>query len=159
MAHHVSRVCKTVELYKLEVIRVPTTSKIELPAMLRTSGQVAEAFMAFAEQADREHLIVVPLDTKLRPHGYQIIATGTLNAVGTTMREVFKVAVVSNAHSIILLHNHVAGNPNPSADDVSMTIQAKESGDLLGIKLLDHCIVTGKNYYSFLEKRPQIFEK
>jgi DNA repair protein RadC len=66
-------------------------------------------------------------------------------------REVFKAAVVANAASIIMIHNHPSGNPHPSSDDLALTARLKEAGDILGIPVVDHIVLGDENYYSFKE--------
>ena len=66
-------------------------------------------------------------------------------------RDIFKEAYKLNAAFIICVHNHPSGDVNPSLDDINVTKRIFEIGDLMGIKLVDHIIVSENNYYSFLE--------
>lgn len=93
------------------------------------------------EHADRESLYALHLDTKNRVIGVEEIAKGTLSAVETTPREVFKGAILSNANAIIMVHNHPSGDPSPSSADVEFTKRLGAAGKLLGIPLRDHVIV------------------
>lgn len=68
-------------------------------------------------------------------------------------REVFKVAVENNAASIILVHNHPSGNPEPSNEDISITKKLVEVGKMMEIPVYDHIIIAGNNYTSFVERR------
>ena len=67
-------------------------------------------------------------------------------------REVFSDALVDRACAIIVAHNHPSGDLTPSQSDVEVTKQLKSSGDLIGIKLLDHIIFSQRGYYSFQEQ-------
>nr|WP_313120027.1 JAB domain-containing protein [Proteiniclasticum ruminis] len=67
-------------------------------------------------------------------------------------REVFKAAVLSNAASIILFHNHPSGDPAPSSEDQTATERIRDCGRLMGIDLLDHIIIGENTYYSMREK-------
>ncbi len=66
---------------------------------------------------------------------------GTLNSVLVHPREVFKSAILSNASSIILAHNHPSGDPEPSRHDIEVTKRLAEAGNLMGIEVLDHIVV------------------
>ena len=63
----------------------------------------------------------------------------------------FRTAIMRNAESPVLSHNHPSGFTSPSEDDIRMTRKMKEAGDIIGIELLDHVIVARDGYYSFLE--------
>jgi DNA repair protein RadC len=77
-----------------------------------------------------------------------MISQGNLNSSIIHPREVFKNAILSNANSIILVHNHPSGDINPSKEDIEVTKRLREVGNLLGIKVLDHVII-GDTFYSF----------
>lgn len=68
-------------------------------------------------------------------------------------REVFKVAIDNNSASIILIHNHPSGNPEPSNEDIRITKKLVETGKILEIPVFDHVIIAGETYTSFVEKR------
>jgi DNA repair protein RadC len=68
-------------------------------------------------------------------------------------REIFKAAIEYNSASIILIHNHPSGNPEPSNEDISITRKIVESGKIMDIPVFDHIIVAGNTYTSFVEKR------
>ena len=67
-------------------------------------------------------------------------------------REVFKTALLSSAAAIILVHQHPTGDPSPSSEDIAITRRLKEAGDIIGIKILDHCIIGQDSYISFVER-------
>ena len=79
------------------------------------------------------------------------VSIGVLNETNVHPREVYKIAILSNAASIIVGHNHPAGTLTPSKADIETTKHLQEAGALLGIKLLDHIIVTDSNFYSLAE--------
>jgi DNA repair protein RadC len=68
-------------------------------------------------------------------------------------REIFKVAIESSSASIILIHNHPSGNPEPSTEDISITKKIVESGKIMDIPVFDHIIIAGKTFTSFVERR------
>ena len=94
-----------------------------------------------AYNSDVESLMVVYLNTRRRPIGWQIISTGTLDTLLVHPREVFKAAIVTNAAAIILAHNHPSGDPTPSEADIKVTRDMIRAGQLLKIELLDHVIL------------------
>ncbi len=107
----------------------------------------------FLEEADREQVIVCCLDTKNQPVSMNIVSIGTINSSLVHPREVFKTAILSNAASIILFHNHPSGDPEPSVEDTTITKRIKEAGTLMGIELLDHVIIGSEGrFYSMKEQ-------
>ena len=101
---------------------------------------------------DREHLVLVTLDTKNNITSISTVSIGSLNQSIVHPREVFKQAILSNASSIILAHNHPTGDSSPSKEDINITNRIKECGKILGIDLLDHLILGDDNYVSLREK-------
>jgi len=81
-----------------------------------------------------------------------MVTQGTLNQSLVHPREVFADAVKDRAAAIVCLHNHPAGDPKPSQQDISITNRLKECGELLGIKVLDHIIIAGGSYFSFVDE-------
>jgi DNA repair protein RadC len=80
------------------------------------------------------------------------ITEGLLNSSLVHPREVFKPAIAEPAASVILVHNHPSGNPEPSADDIQITRQIAEAGKVIGIPVHDHIIIAVDKYASFAEK-------
>jgi DNA repair protein RadC len=80
------------------------------------------------------------------------VAEGTINACLVDPREVFAAAITARATAIVLAHNHPSGDPEPSAQDLSLTRQLFEAGRLLGIKVLDHVVVGDGTYASLMER-------
>ena len=117
---------------------------------LPNAEAVVRAFRAHFEVLDREQVVVVFLDTKNKPIGFHVASVGTLNAALVHPREIFKAAIVANAASVIVLHNHTSGDPLPSVEDLAITERLAAAGKLLGIALLDS-IVVGDNgsFFSF----------
>lgn len=101
---------------------------------------------------DREVLCVVNLNTKGRPINASIVSMGILDASLAHPREIMKTAILSNASQIILLHNHISGEVEPSRQDVALTDRMQKVCDLIGIPLADHVIVGDDKYFSFREK-------
>ena len=100
----------------------------------------------------KEHFIVLHLDGKNRIVCFDRVSIGSLNQAIVHSREVFKTACISNAAAVILLHNHPTGDPTPSQEDLAITRRLKESGEILGIKVIDHIIIGDDVFLSFVDK-------
>lgn len=95
----------------------------------------------YADRCDaREVFSIVMLNTRHQVIGVTVITEGTLDASLVHPREVFAPAIVANASSIILTHNHPSGDPTPSPEDHQVTTKLTDAGKLLGIDVLDHII-------------------
>lgn len=99
---------------------------------------------------EQEIFIAVMLDSKGRATAWREIARGTSSSVVVPVRELFRTALMCDAHRLIVAHNHPSGDPTPSQEDNMVTAQLKEAGALLNCPLLDHIIVTDSHrFYSF----------
>ncbi|MBA1336499.1 MAG: UPF0758 family protein [Firmicutes bacterium] len=98
-----------------------------------------------------EHFCIICLNAKNRIAGVHTIAIGCLNSAIVHLWEVYKAAVLNNANSIILLHNHPSGDINPSQEDIKTTKRLVEAGEIMGINVLDHLIIGDDGYMSFRE--------
>ncbi|WP_051355938.1 JAB domain-containing protein [Acetobacterium malicum] len=107
----------------------------------------------FLEEADREQVIVCCLDTKNQPVSMNVVSLGTINSSLVHPREVFKTAILSNAASIILFHNHPSGDPEPSTEDINISKRIKEVGELVGIAMLDHVIIGSEDSFCSLKEK------
>lgn len=108
------------------------------------------AVFALGEEAS-EKFGFFSLNTKNGITGAHIVSIGSLNQTIVHPREVYKAALINNAASILLFHNHPSGNATPSEDDINMTKRLILAGELMGIKILDHIIVTEEGFTSFRE--------
>jgi DNA repair protein RadC len=102
--------------------------------------------------AETEQFIVITLDGEHKVIETKVISSGILNRAIIHPREVFRSAITDNACSIVIAHNHPSGSLEPSKEDRDITFRLKEAGQLLGIEVLDHIIVSIKGYFSFLEE-------
>lgn len=93
-------------------------------------------------RSDREHFACIHLSARNQANALEIVSTGSLNASLVHPREVFKAAILNNAASVILAHNHPSGDATPSREDIELTRRMVQAGELLGIEVLDHLIVT-----------------
>jgi len=99
----------------------------------------------------KEHFVVFYLDTRNQEIQREIISVGTLNANLVHPREVFEPAIGHHAAQIIVAHNHPSGNTEPSPEDIAVTKRLKQAGELLGVELLDHIIITREKFASLKE--------
>jgi len=101
--------------------------------------------------ADYNHEVfgVMFLDLSLRLLKFEIVSKGGITATTVDPRLILKIAIDYNATSIIVSHNHPSGNEKPSRADKLLTTKIYEGAKYMNIKLLDHIIIAGKDYYSF----------
>jgi len=119
-----------------------------------TSPQdVAEIFIPILRDENKEKFIVVCLNSANKIIKHETISIGNLNSSVVHPREVFKVAIDNSSASIILIHNHPSGNPEPSNEDIRITKKIVETGKIMEIPVFDHLIIAGETYTSFVEKR------
>lgn len=114
-------------------------------------SDVAELYSPRLENLNVEQLHVATVDSQHRIISDVLVTRGILNASLAHPREVFRHAIAENAFAIILIHNHPSGDPTPSSADISLTTQLRESGDILGIPVLDHVIIGRRRFSSFME--------
>jgi len=103
----------------------------------------------------KEHFLALLLDTRNQLIKVSQISVGSLDASIVHPREVFKEAISASAASVIFVHNHPSGDPEPSEDDVKLTKRLAEAGEIVGIDVLDHIIIGGKKFLSL--KREGLF--
>jgi len=118
---------------------------------LSDPGKIYEVYFSKYYDEVQEIFVVLLLDVKLHCFREFEVSRGTVSKTAVSPREVFRVAIREAAYAIICLHNHPSGNPEPSAEDRKMTRALFETGEAVGIQLLDHVILGRDNYYSFQE--------
>jgi len=136
-------------VYKIALVRERSVTQTERP-QIRSAEGAAATLAAYLAEEDREHFVVLLLNSKNRLIGINTVSIGSLTSSLAHPREVFKPAILANAAAIIVAHNHPGGEPTPSQEDVEITKRLYAAAELLGIRLLDH-IVLGDNgrWYSF----------
>ncbi|MCZ6728754.1 MAG: hypothetical protein O7C61_03505 [SAR324 cluster bacterium] len=123
------------------------------PGMPLQSGrEVFHHFRFRLRDLKQEQFLVVLLDAQRRFLGDVLVSQGTLTNSPVHPREVFNMAVREHAASVLIVHNHPSGNPAPSKDDVQITRRLIDAGKMIGIPVLDHIIIAGDNYLSFVEQ-------
>jgi len=116
---------------------------------IESAQDVYNYFVDKLKDKKKEHFYVLFLDSKNKLISEDLISVGTLNSSIVHPREVFNNAIRENANSIILVHNHPSGNPQPSEEDKEITELLVKAGELLSIKVLDHVIIGREKWYSF----------
>lgn len=115
-------------------------------------ASIARYYMEDLRHANQEQMKLLLLNTKSRLIGETDISKGTVNSAVISQRELFVEALLKNAVSIVLLHNHPSGDPTPSKADVLITRRIQEAGRLIGVELLDHIVIGDNCYVSLREK-------
>ncbi|NJD65705.1 MAG: hypothetical protein FIB00_10755 [Chloroflexi bacterium] len=100
-----------------------------------------------------EQVRVVLLDTRCRVLDVVLVYQGTVSSVNFRAAEVLREAVIINAPSLVLVHNHPSGDPEPSPPDIALTKELVKAGELLGIEVADHVIVGRDAFVSLKERK------
>lgn len=115
-----------------------------------TVVKLAKDFLRIHEETD-EYMYMLCLNTKLKLNGIFEVSHGSVNSSICGTREIFQKALLGNAVSIILIHNHPSGDCTPSREDIAVTKRLKDAGSIVGVEVLDHIII-GRDYCSLKEK-------
>jgi len=121
-------------------------------SLLLTPLDVYDLIKEYLQGTDREHFIALFLDSRSEVIGINTVSIGTLTESLVHPREVFKGAILANAASIIIAHNHPSGDHFPSEADLAVTAKLKESGRILGIPLEDHVVIGRDAFTSFKQE-------
>ena len=118
---------------------------------LTNSMQIYNAFKYEFIGIKQEKFYVLLFDTKMNLILKKEIGKGTINKVDIGPREVFKEAIKESASFIVIMHNHPSGDTTPSNEDIEITNTMIKTGEIIGIKVVDHIIISENSYYSFYE--------
>ncbi len=139
--------CAAFELsHRIQAEPFAERTSVTSPAIL------ARTLMPRLRQRRTETFIVVLLNAANQIIRQVNVSDGSLNAVLIHPREVFRLAIAESAAAIILAHNHPSGNTEPSSEDIAITRQLVEAGRIVDIRVLDHVIIAGDDYTSFVER-------
>lgn len=130
----------TLPVYRVALVRESDQPMSER-VVIRQPQDAARLFYDMLHDKDREHFVILMLDTKNRVIGVNTVSIGILDSALVSPREVFKAAMLCNAASIIVCHNHPSGDPTPSQEDKRVTERLSEAGKILAIELLDHLVI------------------
>lgn len=140
---------KKVKLEKEFSVNAPTVDKVmNSPEKV---SKLAYDILRLHEQTE-EYLYMVCLNTKCALTSVFELSHGNVNSSIFSVRETLQKALLANAVSIIVMHNHPSGDPTPSKEDVDVTKRLGEAGKIVGIQLLDHLIIGDGRFCSLKEK-------
>ena len=145
---------KEVSLISLKMVKETKVEYKKFEKKIMAPKPVYELFtnqLHLDEEPD-EVFYMLTLNTKNTITGIFEVSRGTLNASIVHPRDVFKRALLANAHTIFLVHNHPSGDVTPSNEDINVTNKLMEIGNLIGIKVLDHMIIGDGKFLSFREE-------
>ncbi|OHD20133.1 MAG: DNA repair protein RadC [Spirochaetes bacterium GWB1_59_5] len=113
----------------------------------------ADAFRALERYKNKrnEHFFVITLSAAHEVIAVRIVSIGLLNKTVVHPREIFIHAIRDNSAAVICVHNHPSGSLSPSEEDINITKRLRDAGELLGIPMLDHLIISKNGYYSMVE--------
>lgn len=141
-----ARIFAAMELSK-RISKILSKQKFDV----NSPSSIANLFMEELRYKKKEVVKVLLLDTKNNIISDLLVSEGSLNAPIVHPREVYVEAVKRSANKIIVVHNHPSGDPSPSNEDIKITKRLYDSGEILGIELLDHVIIGDGNYCSLRE--------
>ena len=112
-----------------------------------------EVFLYLKKYANKkvEHFLAIDLDGVHKVIQTRVVSVGLVNRTVVHPREVFAPALIAGATAIIVAHNHPSGNLDPSPEDIEITERLNNAGEVLGIALLDHIIISRFGYYSMVQ--------
>jgi DNA repair protein RadC len=140
-----------ISVYRVSLVKDHSITYKNSPPVY-TPEDVYKVVQQYLQDTDREHFVVVFLDAHSAVIGISTVSVGTLTESLVHCREVFKGAILANAASIIVAHNHPSGTAMASEADISVTQKLKEAGRILGIPVEDHVIIGGESFSSFRQE-------
>ena len=127
-----------------------TTAKQDCP--FKNSREVYEYYRPRFFGLKKERFLCSLLDSKNRVFRETVVSEGTLTSSLVHPREVFRYAIKEAAASVLFIHNHPSGDPDPSRDDIEVTKRLVETGRVIGIHVIDHIVISDGKYVSLMEK-------
>ena len=135
--------------YRLELVRTGTVLAEQRECSCPRDA--VDLVREFLGDPDREHVVAVYLNGQNKFVGVHLVAVGAVDFVVFNPAEVYKAALLCNASTVLLAHNHPSGEPAPSQPDRWMTERVALAGNLLGIPLVDHIVIGQPGYVSLRE--------
>ena len=152
------------DLYELQQVKVrlklAEAESLYSTEQITTPDKAAEVMAQALAQMDREYCCVVNLDGANHPINFNVVSIGDVNQAHVPIQNVFKSAILSNAASIMMFHNHPSGSTSASKEDIEVTKKLIEAGRIMNIPVLDHIIVAGGSaeHFSFRDNNPEMFD-
>jgi DNA repair protein RadC len=133
--------------------RIQSQEKFFCDRRITSPKEIADIYIPLLKDELKERFIIVCLNSANKIIRHEIISIGNLNSSVVHPREVFKTALDNSSASIIIIHNHPSGNPEPSNEDIAITRKLVEAGKIMDVPVFDHIIIAGNCFTSFVEKR------
>jgi len=132
-------------------LKVKEEPALETASNSRSAYEIANSIYRNLSD-DQEHFCILFLDNGNNITGYKVLFSGGMNAATVDLKVVFRNAILFGARSLILVHNHPSNTLTASQEDIKITQEIKQAGKLLGIKILDHIILTNNSYLSMADE-------
>jgi len=155
-----SRLERIDNMQRVQIVKIEMVKEKNLMVenkRISSPKDIAEIMFKYLKGADREYLVVITLNTKNDVNSISTVSIGSLNSSIAHPREIFKTAILSNAANIILCHNHPSGDPSFSKEDILLSKRVKECGDILGVQVLDHIVITNTNKFLSMKAEDIVF--
>ena len=140
-----------ISVYRLALVK-ETSLPYKTAPQMHSPADVADVVRTYLKGTDREHFVVLFLNTKSKLIGIHTVSIGDLSSAIVHPREVFKGAMLANADTIICAHNHPSNDAQPSDADLAITRKLVEAGRFLDIKVQDHVIVADDHFISLASR-------
>jgi DNA repair protein RadC len=138
--------------FQVQFVAEPTEFSAGSPCRASNDAERIARSIYQRLDADKEHFLLLTLNNKNRVNGFKVVSTGSLTASLVHPREVWRAALHLCAAAVIFVHNHPSGEPTPSQEDQEITRHLKETGDILGIRVLDHVVLGQERFFSFSDR-------
>ena len=161
LSREVTTVAEQYELKQVQVrLKLAEAEPLYSTEAITDSEKAVDVMAKALSEMDREYVCVVNLDTQRHPINFNIVSIGDLDQAQIPIQNVFKSAILSNAKSVLALHNHPSGSMDPSRADMDVTKRMVEAGSILGIPVTDHIIVAGGTglHTSIRSTNPELFK-
>ena len=132
--------------------RIWKKKQLERTIRFEEPEQVAAYYQEDLRHMEQEQFFLMMFNTRQMLIGERMMSKGTVNASLAGTREIFIEALRYQAVSLILVHNHPSGDPEPSKEDILLTERVRKAGELMGIRLLDHIVIGDSAYVSMKER-------
>lgn len=138
----------------ISVVKVQLVREKEMPYQslhIQSPREAVSLIRDYMGDLDRENFVLLCLNTKAVPTHIETVHIGTINKSIISPREVMKTAILSNAASVMVFHNHPSGDPEPSREDLLITERLKDAFDIVGIDFFDHIVIGEEDFTSIRE--------
>ena len=102
-------------------------------------------------EPDKESVVVVMMNSRLRPYAWHRVSLGSVNECAAHPREILRPVIAAAAYGFALMHNHPSGDPQPSVEDRNVTRKIAQACAYFDLRLLDHLIISREQFYSFAD--------